>query len=97
MKFEWDSKKEQMNIKKRKVTFEQASYVFSDPFSLSMYDPDHSEDEDRYILIGKSQNEVILTVVHTFRDSNGLEIVRVISARKATKKENKTYQKRCPR
>jgi len=96
MKFEWDVNKEQINIKKHKVTFEQASYVFSDPFSLSMYDPDHSENEDRYILIGKSQNEVILTVVHTFRDSNGFEIVRVISARKATKKESKTYQKRCP-
>jgi len=97
MKFEWDVNKEQINIKKHKVTFEQASFVFSDPFSLSMYDPDHSDDENRYILIGKSQNEVVLTVVHTFRDSNGIEIVRVISARKATKNENKAYQKRCPR
>ena len=96
MKFEWDVRKEQINIKKHGVSFEQASYVFSDPFSLSMYDPDHSEDEDRYILIGKSNNEILLTIVHTFRDSEGVEMVRVISARKATKKETKTYQKRCP-
>jgi len=96
MKFEWDLKKERINIKKHRVTFEQASYVFSDPFSLSMYDPDHSEDEDRYILIGQSQNEVILTVVHTFKDENDIEVVRVISARKATQKEGKLYQQRCP-
>jgi len=90
------TKKEQINIKKHSVSFEQASYVFADPFSLSMYDPEHSEDEERYILIGKSKNELILTVVHTFRDSEGIEVVRVISARKATKKESKIYQKRCP-
>ncbi len=96
MKFEWDIKKEKRNIKKHGISFEQASYVFGDPFSLSMYDPDHSEDEDRYILIGKSRNEVILTVVHTFRNQDGIEMVRVISARKVTQKEKKIYQKRCP-
>lgn len=56
----------------------------------------HLEDEERYILIGKSKNEILLTVVHTFRDSEGKEMVRLISARKATQKENKAYQKRCP-
>jgi hypothetical protein len=96
MKFEWDIKKEKSNINKHGISFEQASYVFGDPFSLSMYDPDHSEDEDRYVLIGKSRNEVILTVVHTFRNQDGIEMVRVISARKVTQKEKKIYQKRCP-
>jgi hypothetical protein len=96
MKFEWDIKKEKSNINKHAISFEQASYVFGDPFSLSMYDPDHSEDEDRYVLIGKSRNEVILTVVHTFRNQDGIEMVRVISARKVTQKEKKIYQKRCP-
>ncbi len=97
MKFEWDRKKENINIKKHGVTFEQASYVFSDPFALNRYDDEHSEDEDRWVLLGKSLNETILLVVHTFRDNNGKEFVRIISARKATKKEEKAYKERCPR
>ena len=96
MKFEWDSKKEKINIKKHKVTFEQAAYVFNDKYSLSLFDDEHSEDEDRWILLGKSLNEMILVVVHTFRDKDNVEIVRVISARKATKNEQQTYHKRCP-
>ena len=97
MKFEWDRVKEKINIKKHKITFEQASYVFSDPFSLNRYDIEHSNDEDRWVLLGKSFQETILVVIHTFRDSDGREIVRIISARKATFKEQKAYQKRCPR
>jgi len=97
MKFEWDRKKENINIKKHGVTFEQASYVFADPFALNRYDDEHSEDEDRWVLLGKSLNETILLVVHTFRDNNGKEFVRIISARKATKKEEKAYKERCPR
>jgi len=94
MKFEWDTEKERKNIQKHGVTFEQASYVFADPFALSKYDDDHSEDEDRWILLGKSMNEVILVVIHTFRD-NGTEYVRIISARKATKRERQEYERRC--
>jgi uncharacterized DUF497 family protein len=97
MKFEWNTEKEKINIKKRGITFEQASYVFSDPFALSKYDDDHSEDEDRWILIGKSLSESILVVVHTFRSDDGAEIVRIISARKATTKEKHAYYKRCPK
>ena len=97
MKFEWDRKKENINIKKHGVTFEQASYVFADPFALSRYDDEHSEDEDRWVLLGRSLNETILLVVHTFRDNNGKEFVRIISARKATKKEEKAYKERCSR
>ncbi|MDD5158173.1 BrnT family toxin [Sulfurimonas sp.] len=96
MKFEWDTKKEKSNIKKHKVSFEQAAYVFGDIYSLSLYDEEHSEDEDRWVLLGKSLNEVILVVVHTFRDKDGIEIVRIISARNATKKEQKIYNERCP-
>ena len=96
MKFEWDPKKEEINIQKHAVTFEQASYVFADPYALNKYDDEHSEDEDRWLLLGKSMNEVILVVVHTFKDLDGIELVRFISARKATKNENKEYQRRHP-
>ena len=97
MKFEWDVKKEKINITKHGVTFEQASYVFSDPYALNRYDDEHSEDEDRWVLLGKSLNETLLLVIHTFRDNQGIELVRIISARKATKKEKQAYQKRCPK
>jgi uncharacterized DUF497 family protein len=96
MKFEWDTQKEQANISKHGVSFEQACYVFSDPFALSKYDEAHSDLEDRWILLGKSINETLLTVVHTFKDMEGIERVRIISARKATKNEAQAYQKRCP-
>lgn len=95
MKFEWDPSKESINIKKHGVSFEQAAYVFADQFSLSMFDDEHSNQEDRWIILGKSNNETILLVVHTFRNNDNEEIVRIISARKATKKEEKTYQQRC--
>jgi len=97
MKFEWDKNKEKINIQKHGVTFEQASYVFTDQFALSRLDDEHSFDEDRWVLLGKSLNETLLLVVHTFRDNNGTEFVRIISARKATQKEKQTYQKRYPK
>ena len=96
MKFEWDTNKEKINIEKHGVSFEQASYVFTDPFALNKYDGKHSKIEDRWILLGKSLNKLILVVVHTFREKNNVEIVRIISARKATKKEKTAYQKRRP-
>jgi uncharacterized DUF497 family protein len=95
MKFEWDRKKENINIKKHGVSFEQASYVFADPFALNQFDERNSEDEERWLLLGKSLNQMILLVVHTFRDNDGKEFVRIISARKATKKEAKSYKERC--
>ena len=97
MKFEWDKKKENINIKKHGVTFEQASYVFSDPFALNKYDEVHSKNEDRWVMLGQSLNEVLLLIVHTFRDNDGQEFVRIISARKATKKEEEIYKERCPK
>ncbi|MBF0236690.1 MAG: BrnT family toxin [SAR324 cluster bacterium] len=94
MKFEWDVKKEKMNIQKHGVSFEQASYVFSDPFALNKFDSEHSENEDRWLLLGKSLNETIIVVVHTFRDHDHVEVVRIISARKATKREKQVYNQR---
>ena len=97
MKFEWDKNKEKTNILKHGITFEQASYVFADQFALNKFDDEHSEYEDRWIILGKSLNETLLLVVHTYRSDNDTEIVRITSARKATKKEKQTYQKRCPK
>ncbi len=94
MKFEWDDKKNQSNIKKHGIRFEQACYAFSDRFALSIFDEEHSDDEERWILLGEGYNELLLVVVHTFRDENGVETVRIISARKATKNEQKSYERR---
>jgi len=69
--------------------------VFADPYALNEYDNEHSEIEDRWFLLGKSLNEIVLVVVHTFRDNDGIEFVRIISARRATEKQ--AYQKRCPK
>nr|VFK60396.1 MAG: hypothetical protein BECKUNK1418G_GA0071005_101130 [Candidatus Kentron sp. UNK]VFK69240.1 MAG: hypothetical protein BECKUNK1418H_GA0071006_101229 [Candidatus Kentron sp. UNK] len=98
MKFEWDITKERVNIRKRGITFDQASYVFSDPFALSKYDDGTPRpEEDRWVLLGNAMNEIIPSVAHTFQDEEGVEHVRIISARKATKAEQQFYRQRCPR
>jgi len=97
MKFEWDRNKEKINIRKHGISFEQASYVFSDRFALNKFDDEHSDEEDRWVILGKSLNKTLLLVIHTFRDNNGTEFIRIISARKATKIETKVYQERCPK
>ncbi|WGS84615.1 BrnT family toxin [Methylomonas sp. UP202] len=91
MKFEWDENKNQGNIRKHGVDFRQAVYVFADPFALSMPDDEHSDDEERWLLLGKNLNEQILLVVHTFRYD---DMIRIISARKATQNEKATYTRR---
>jgi len=90
MKFEWDEDKNRSNIIKHGISFQDASYVFSDPFALSISD-DYSENEERWILLGKNSNDTLTLVVHTFRSSN---VIRLISARKATKHECYGYTKR---
>jgi len=95
MRFEWDTEKEKLNIQKHGISFEQASYVFADPFALSQYDDEHSQIEDRWILLGRSLNDTILTIIHTFKEESGTESVRIISARKATNSEKQVYQQRC--
>lgn len=91
MKFTWDENKNQLNIRKHGISFYDAAYVFSDPFALSIPDDEHSETEERWLLLGKSLNEQMLLVVHTFRYD---DIIRIISARKATATETTTYMKR---
>ena len=97
MKFEWDTDKEKANVIKHGLSFEKASYVFADPYALSIFDNDHSDDEDRWLLLGKSLNDLIIVVAHTFRNEDGVEVVRIISARKATKNEQQVYFERLPK
>ena len=90
IKFSWDEKKAQKNINKHKISFEEAKTVFADENARLIDDPDHSEDEDRFILIGLSFSLKILTVVHCYRDDENN--IRIISARKSTKNEEKQYK-----
>lgn len=89
IRFEWDPIKAKLNIAKHGITFEEASTVFNDEFGILFDDPDHSEDEDRSILLGFSANAKMLIVCHCIRGEDN--IIRIISARKATKTEELTY------
>jgi len=88
--FSWDKIKAHSNLSKHKVSFEEAKTVFDDDNARLMYDPDHSEDEERFILLGLSCKLKILTIVHCYRDDENN--IRIISARKSTKKETKQYK-----
>ena len=88
MTYEWDPAKARANAKKHRVSFEEAASVFLDRSALTFWDPDHSEEEDREITIGRSAQQRVLFVAHALRDSG----VRIISARKATRKEKKQYE-----
>ena len=89
LKFEWDENKNSSNINKHGVTFEEAISVFFDENALLIYDPDHSNQEDRFIILGYSARANLLVVCHCYRQNE--EIIRIISARKATKNEQMTY------
>ena len=89
IEFEWDEKKNSLNKKKHNISFEEAKTVFYDPSALIIHDPDHSEDEERFLILGLSQNLRILTVCHCYRSKD--EIIRIISARKADKNETEYY------
>jgi len=86
--FEWDPQKATSNTGKHGVSFEEASTVFRDPLSLTIDDPFHSSSEERMVQIGVSHKNRLLVVVHTKRGN----IIRIISARKATKRERNYYE-----
>ena len=86
--FEWDPQKAKSNLEKHGISFEEASTAFQDTLSLTIDDPLHSIDEERVVLIGMSNKNRLLVVVHTERGDN----IRIISAKKATKKERKNYE-----
>lgn len=88
--FEWDATKAEQNLKKHGVTFEEASTVFGDPFSIAIPDPLHSKDEARFVTTGSSHRRRQLVVVYTDRN----ERIRIISARAATPHERRKYEER---
>jgi hypothetical protein len=90
--FEWDANKASLNLNKHKVGFEEAKTLFNDPFLLTFPDEYHSEQEDRYISIGRSARGRILLVVHTEHREDDNLTVRLISCRKATPSERRTYE-----
>lgn len=88
MRFEWDADKNRSNIKKHRISFNDAVFVFSDVNALSIFDVDSSTDEDRWITMGTIQDGEILVVIHTERQQ---DTIRIISARRATKNEVRQY------
>lgn len=90
IRFEWDEKKNRSNRKKHGVWFEEAQQVFDDVAALRFYDTNHSDHEDRFILLGSSGSSRTLVVVFCERENQNT--IRVVSARKATKKEIKIYE-----
>ena len=90
--FEWNPGKARENLSKRGVAFDEAAIVFGDSKALSIFDPDHSESEDRWVTMGISEKGRLLIVIHTFREeSEDALTIRIVSSRKATKQETKTY------
>ena len=92
IRFDWDKDKNIANQKKHGISFEEAQTVFVDENALMIHDPDHSRDEDRFILLGLSASIRLMVVCHCYRE-NG-DVIRIISARKATRMEQKRYWKR---
>lgn len=89
MNFEWDANKASANLKKHGVSFEEAKTVFYDEFAVQFFDDGHSEEEDRFIMLGMSSASSLLVVCHCER--GGGSVIRIISARKATKSEARHY------
>jgi len=92
MRFEWDPHKAEINQRKHGVSFDEAATVFDDDEALRIFDPDHSEDEDRFIMLGMSAVLRLLVVCHCYRAND--EVIRIISARKATRNEGSAYMRR---
>ena len=91
--FEWDAKKAKANLKKHKVSFEEAKTIFNDPLLITFPDEEHSEDEERFISIGMAASDRVLLAVHTEREeTEDLLIIRIISCRKATASERRVYE-----
>ena len=92
LRFQWDARKAAANLRKHRVTFEEAATAFADPLSLTIPDPDHSEDEERYLLLGRGERGRLLVVAHTERGAD----IRIISARPADPHERRDYEEGQP-
>ena len=91
--FEWDKNKAKRNVASHGISFDEASTVFSDTLSLAIYDPLHSDSEDRFILVGHSHSNRLLVVIHTERGAK----IRIISARQAVRRERTQYEENAKR
>lgn len=89
--FSWDPKKNLSNIRKHGVSFEEAKTIFLDDYAIRYFDPDHSSEEDRFIMLGISETIRVLVVCHCYLQEDS--VIRIISARKATKNEEDSYWK----
>jgi uncharacterized DUF497 family protein len=87
--FVWDERKDRQNQKKHGVSFEEAQSVFFDDAAREFFDPDHSENEERFLLVGRSYRLRVLLICHCYRESES--VIRIISARRATNKERAVY------
>jgi uncharacterized DUF497 family protein len=92
MRFEWDPKKSDTNAKEHGASFEEARQVFNDPLHLSIMDERFYYFEERWVTLGQTSDRQILVVVNLFFDEDGEEVIRIISAREATKNERKQYE-----
>ena len=90
LEFDWDSNKASTNFRKHGITFNEAATVLGDPLATTFYDPEHSQEENRYVTIGFSERNRILVISHT--DRHG--VIRIISARKATGYERRFYEEK---
>ena len=93
IEFEWDPSKAELNLKKHGVSFKEAATVFRDPLGITIFDPDHSEEEDRFITVGLSGNGRLLMVGHTDRG----EKMRIINARELNRGEREAYEEEIQR
>jgi hypothetical protein len=93
IRFEWDPAKAELNLRKHGVALKEAATVFQDPFGITIFDPDHSEVEDRFITVGFSGDGRLLTVGHTDRG----ERIRIINARELTRAEREAYEEEIQR
>lgn len=92
--FDWDANKASTNLKKHEVSFLLATSVFRDPLALTIFDHEHSDDEDRWVTMGRAQNGQVLVVVHTNKEVGAMELhIRIISARRAEREEVRDYEK----
>ena len=93
--FEWDPIKARQNSRQHRVSFERAATVFLDPNALSVFDEQHSQDEERWVTLGLDRTGTLLVVCHTYREETATSaMIRLISARKASKNEAKQYERK---
>ena len=91
--FEWDPVKAKQNLRKHAISFQRAATIFRDPYMVSIFDDEHDDTEDRWVTIGMDGHQILLVVSHTFRHiSETTRVIRMISARKATKRERRQYE-----